>query len=172
MLEHLSVLVVGGDASVRIALNDALGEGGSAMFLAGDVGPAELLASSAYADLIVAVISDHPDPPALLGACRDLGLQRRTLAIGDALDRSAAQEAVALGVAGYITAGSDASHLVKAISHVVDNGVILDPQAADAYSGQISLDFGSGLKLSAARAFASALELKDTYTGGHAERVT
>ena len=174
----LRVLLLGGDASVWIGVSSVLGPNSSEIVLPRDVPAAELEQASKDVDAVVVAISiDDPDPSGPLRLIRKVGLHRGTVVIGDATDHRTAAEALALGVGGFVKRGSSREHLLKAIHQVVAEGALYDAPAAEILQSRIEFiqNFGGGSDLSpmsAAKALASALELKDTYTGGHAERVS
>jgi ribonuclease P protein subunit RPR2 len=176
--DGLKVLLLGGDASVWIGVSSILGRNSSEIVLPHDVSPAELEHASRDVDaVVVAIARGEPDPSGPLRLIRKVGLHRGTVVIGDPADHRIAAEALALGVGGFVQRGSSPEHLLEAIKQVVDEGTFYDAPAAEILQSRIEFmqNFGGGSDLSpmsAARALASALELKDTYTGGHAERVS
>jgi len=168
----LEILVVGGDPSLWTTLAGEFGAGSTRMLHpVGLTGP-DLLAAAETADVIVVATDSGADATRPLQLCKGLGLQRRTLAIGDASDHRSAAKAISLGIAGYIVSGSNAEHLVEAVTQVAAEGVVFDGPAADALAERtVFLQALGPAQMSAAKALASALELKDTNTGGHTERV-
>jgi ribonuclease P protein subunit RPR2 len=101
------------------------------------------------------------------------GLQERVLVIADDKDLRTAAECLQLGVAGYILRGAAVERLVGAVTQVAAHGIIFDRPAAEVLHHQlVDKEPVDPSAMSAARALAAALEFKDTYTGGHAERVT
>ena len=171
----LRILLIGGDASMWVALSSTLGSRSSQIFVPEGIDPDSLEMAARDIDVIVVVTSpDAHDPPAPLRMVRKIGLQRGTVVIADGKDQKTAAEALALGVGGYVVRGSDASRLANAITAVADRGVAYAAPAADVLHRTLEGAVGSNSDMNpmnAARALASALELKDTYTGGHAERV-
>ena len=169
------ILLVGHDAPTDLAVATTLGEN-SHVSVRGDIEADDLDRAARDVDVII-VLTDAAaeDPAAPLRVVRKLGLQRGTIVIADDSDQRTAGEALALGVGGYVTRGTDADRLANAISEVAERGVFYSGPAADVLhrSLQPSAPAPSGEMnaMNAARSLASALELKDTYTGGHADRV-
>lgn len=161
-----------------MAVSSTLGSRSSHIVTAQGVDPHSLEMASRDIDVIVVVTDPTSDDPAApLRMVRKIGLQRGAVVVGDAMDKKTAGEALALGIGGYVVRGTDASNLGNAITAVADRGVHYSGPAADVlHDGldgtQAFTTSGEMNSMNAARALTSALELKDTYTGGHAERVT
>jgi ribonuclease P protein subunit RPR2 len=173
METSLRVLMVGGDASLWIGLSGTLGRSSSQIYVPKETDETNLLAAGTEVDVIVMSIPRTGEGRFLsLRALRAAELQRRTVALAAPDDQEAAIEAVRAGVAGFVQTGSDPTRLAAAITHVVEKGTFYDSSAAAELRSQLERGEGTGMHMSAAKALASALELKDTYTGGHAERVT
>ena len=173
MLEpKLQILVVGGDPSVWVAISARLPVSSSRIIDAADLDEQSLAQSRDELDAIVVVTSaGDPDPLQPLRVIHRAGMNARTLVLADAADHRTAGEALDLGVAGYLMRGSGADKVAAAIEHILAGGSVLDAPAAAVGRTHGVLPNVAGA-MGAARALASALELKDTYTGGHAERVT
>ena len=160
-----------------VALSSTLGSRSSQIFVPEGIDPDSLEMAARDIDVIVIVTKPGADDPAApLRMVRKIGLQRGTVVIADGNDQKTAAEALALGIGGYVVRGSDASRLANAISEVAERGVSYAAPAADVLHHQLETTesfapSGEMNAMNAARALASALELKDTYTGGHAERV-
>lgn len=173
----LRILLIGGDASMWVALSSTLGPRSSQIFVPEGIDPDSLEMAARDIDVIVIVTKpDADDPAAPLRMVRKIGLHRGTVVIADGKDQRTAAEALALGIGGYVVRGSDASRLANAITEVAERGVVYAEPAADVLHHQLQTTdafapSGEMNAMNAARALASALELKDTYTGGHAERV-
>jgi HD-GYP domain-containing protein (c-di-GMP phosphodiesterase class II) len=170
----LRILVIGGDASVWVGLSSTMGSRASQIFVPPEVDIHSLMTSASDIDVVVVVAQAHdPDPCAPLRLLQEVGLNARTVMLATGDDGRTATEATSYGIAGYVVKGSDPQRVATAISQVAEGGVFFDAPAATAAisrrPGQAPASVGS---MSAARALATALELKDTYTGGHAERVT
>jgi len=176
--QPLRILVVGGDASMSLALSSTLGSRSSQIVVADGIDPDILETAARDVDVIVVVADPRSDDPAApLRMVRKIGLQRGAVVVAEGSDKKTAAEALALGVGGYVVRGSDASRLAAAITEVADRGVMYSGPAADVLhdaleATQSITPTGELNAMNAARALTSALELKDTYTGGHAERVT
>ena len=171
MDRRLRILLVGGDASLWVALSSFLPRS-SQVVVPVTVDDEELSSASRDIDVVVVVTDhSHPDPCASLRVIKEARLERRTVVIANAADQRTAAEALGLGIAGYVLRGSPAERLAAAIVQIADGGAYFDAPAAAVLrnSGDTAV---AGNLMSAARALASALELKDSYTGGHAERVT
>ena len=169
----LRILVIGGDASVWVGLSSTLGPRASQIFVPPAVDIHSLTASSQDIDVVVVVSqAQDPDPCAPLRLLREVGLAGRTVMLAAADDGRTATEALSYDVGGYLVRGSDAERIAAAIAQVAAGGVFYDAPAAAAMNGRSRQAPSSVGSMSAARALATALELKDTYTGGHAERVT
>ena len=173
MESSLRVLMVGGDASLWIGLSGTLGRSSSQIYVPKETDETNLLAAGTQVDAIILSIPRTGDERFLsLRALRAAELHSRTIALAAPDDREAATEAVRASVAGFVRAGSDPARLAAAVMHVVEQGTFYDSNAAAELRSQMERRSEGGMHMSAAKALASALELKDTYTGGHAERVT
>jgi HD-GYP domain-containing protein (c-di-GMP phosphodiesterase class II) len=160
------VLVVGGDSSIWVGLSSVL-EDSSQLFVPTDSGVDDLLAADTF-DAVVVVGSDERTWK-MAQRLQTLGLAGRTVLVCDREDATAAARAVNFGIGGVVKRGSAPERVAAALDQVARGGIIYDAPAS-----QVLRDSNSptGSSMDAARALASALELKDTYTGGHAERVT
>ena len=170
----LRILLIGGDASMWVALSSTLGPRTSQIFVPQGIDPDSLETASRDIDVIVIVTDpDSPDRAMPLRMIRKIGLHRKTIAIIDATDVETARESLTLKIGGYVTRGSDASRLANAITEVAEGGMVYAAPIADVLETALETNREPGhmSTMNAARALASALELKDTYTGGHAERV-
>jgi HD-GYP domain-containing protein (c-di-GMP phosphodiesterase class II) len=169
----LRILVIGGDASIWVGLSSTLGSRASQIFVPPEVDLHSLAASADDIDVVVVVAqAQDPDPCAPLRLLQEVGLSARTVMLAAADDGRTATEALSYDISGYVIKGSDPQRLCRAITQVAEAGVFYDAPAAVAMSGSSRGPGGSVGSMQAARALATALELKDTYTGGHAERVT
>lgn len=170
----LRIMLLGGDATHWVDISSSISSRSSQILVPRDVSIDSLRTVAGDIDVVVVVADPHePDPCAPLRLLRDAGLQRTTVVLTSSNNQRMAAEALEIGVAGYVARTSGKEALANAILHVAQGGVFLDAPAAAVAHGMLGME-GSrspGL-LGAARALASALELKDTYTGGHAERVT
>lgn len=168
------VLLIGGDASMWIGLSSALGSAGSQIFVPKEIDVESISAAAAQVDVVILVLGNDDDRLQPLHVIAQAGLQKRTVVMAEPDDQRAAAEAVLLGVAGYIQQGSDPVRLASAIHQVGERGVMYDASGAAELHARMELSEPAGgpSNIGAAKALASALELKDTYTGGHAERVT
>ena len=171
--KRLRILLVGGDTALWVGLSATLGERSSQIFVPRDLDAPALEAARTGIDVIV-VVTDaaHPDPCEPLRLIQSAGLQNRTMVLADGDDHRTASEALALGITGYVRRGASSDHLAAAIMHVAEGGAVFDAPAAQVLAARPSDGEVAVNLMAAARALASALELKDTYTGGHAERVT
>ena len=173
--ERLRILLIGGDTALWVGLSAMLGDRSTQIFVPNSLDERALVSAATSIDVIVVVTSaDLPDPCEPLRLIHAAGLQERALVLADRDDRRTAAEALALGIAGYVRKGAAPDHLARSISHVAEGGVVFDAPASEVLRARHgNPDVGAPTNLmAAARALASALELKDTYTGGHAERVT
>ena len=172
MARALRILLIGGDASLWVGLSSSL-DSGSSQIVAGDtIDLSEPTIAAQDFDAIV-VVTNHaePDPCAPLRMVRKAQLERRTVVIANAADQRTAAEALGMGVGAYVLRGTSPERLAHVITQVAEGGAYYDAPAA-AVLHRVDSAQASGSMMGAARALASALELKDTYTGGHAERVT
>jgi len=172
MARPLRILLIGGDAALWVGLSSALGSRSSQIVVGKNIDLGELKTASKDIDVVV-VVTNHvdPDPCAPLRLIQQARLERRTAVIANAADQRTAAEALSMGVGAYVLRGTSPERLAMAIGQVADGGAYYDAPAAAVLHGADDAK-ASGNMMSAARALASALELKDTYTGGHAERVT
>ena len=172
MTRPIRIVLIGGDAAMWVALSRTLGARSSQIVLPTDTSLSDLIAASRDIDVLVVVTShtDH-DPCASLRVVRQARLERRTVVVAEATDQRTAAEALGMRVGAYVMRGSPMLRLAQAIEQVSEGGAFYDPPAAAVLNARND-ERDTGSMMSAARALASALELKDTYTGGHAERVT
>lgn len=170
----LRILLIGGDTSVWVGLSTALGVQSSQIFVPNDIDMSSLKDADPTIDVFVVVTSaGDPDPCSPIRKLSEAGLQAKTLVLANGNDRRTAAEVLALGVAGYVQRGSGIKDVADAMVRVANGSVVLDAPAAAIFHARGERTAGdTASSMSAARALASALELKDTYTGGHAERVT
>lgn len=169
------LLLIGGDASLWIGLSSTLGARTTQIFVPKEVDLDSIAMAAANVDVVVVVLSGQgPERLQSLHLIGQAGLQRRTVVLAQPQDQTAAAEAVLLGVAGYLQQGSTPEQLAAAIHQVTAQGVTYDASGAAELQSRLELTEPAGYSpnICAAKALASALELKDTYTGGHAERVT
>lgn len=163
----MRVLVLGGDAALWVALASSLGDECAQLFAPASGNVTSLIDQAGSIDAVVVVAKEDADEPfPALVDIATAGLERRTVVIAHNRKDHVSQ-AIAAGVGGFVIAGSKPDRICTAIQHVASGGSFYDAPAAD--SAQMAQ---AGSSLAAARALVSALELKDTYTGGHAERVT
>jgi HD-GYP domain-containing protein (c-di-GMP phosphodiesterase class II) len=177
MAKHaLRILLAGGDASTWIGMSTALGLRSSQILAVKDIDAGTLHSAAGDIDVIVLVTSgSDTDPCAPIRLIREAGMQNRTLVLAHGEDERTAAEAISMGVAGYVLRGSSPKHVAFAITRIAAGGAVYDKPAASTlhhHGETVRTDGTLGRFTGAARALAAALELKDTYTGGHAERVT
>jgi len=170
----LRVLLLGSDASMWIGLSSTLPSRSSQIFVLKDIDLDSLTAAAENVDVVVVVLNgggpERLHPLHLIGQA---GLEKRTIVLAQPDDQRVASDAVLLGVAGFLQQGCSPERLGMAIEQVTAQGVVYDAFGAAELHSRVGMSSGSGpSNLGAAKALASALELKDTYTGGHAERVT
>lgn len=167
--DHLRVLLLGGDASVHVALSMAVGNRAS-QIVAPPLPDATIVREMARdADVVVVVTrSATGGPSAALRIVQGANVQAKTLVLGG--EEAAPAHAIAIGAAGYLREGASSRHLRRALEQIAGGGAFFDAPAAQLLGNDPEAT--SGGLMSAARALASALELKDSYTGGHAERVS
>ena len=172
MARPIRILLLGGDAALWVGLSSALGARSSQIVVPKDIDPEDLAVASKDIDVVV-VVTKHaePDPCAPLRLIREAQLERSTVVIANAADQRTAAEALGMGVGAYVLRGASAERVATAVTQVAEGGAFYDAPAAAVLHGADDARTIGGM-MSAARALASALELKDTYTGGHAERVT
>jgi ribonuclease P protein subunit RPR2 len=172
MARPIRILLLGGDSALWVGLQAALGSRSSQIVVPKDVSAEDLVGMSKNIDVVV-VVTNHSDadPCAPLRLIKKAHLQRRTVVIANAADQRTAAEALGMGLGGYVVRGSSAERVGAAVLQVAEGGAFYDAPAAAVLHGADDAQ-AVGSMMSAARALASALELKDTYTGGHAERVT
>lgn len=173
----LQILIVGGDPSVWVAISSDRSLGrkvrASQIVMPRDLDAATLRRNLGSIDAIVVVTSPgDPDPCFPLRVIRDAGLHRQTVVLADGKDHRTASESLAIGVGAYLIRGAPPEKVSMAIAQVASGGGMFDAPAAHVLRTTANSLHPTGGAMGAARALASALELKDTYTGGHAERVT
>ena len=172
MARTIRILLLGGDAALWVGLSSALGSRSSQIVVPKDINFKDLSDTAKNIDVVV-VVTNHtePDPCAPLRLVHQAHLERRTVVIANASDQRTAAEALGMGIGAYVVRGTNPDRLAMAVSQVAEGGAFYDAPAASVLHGADDAQ-AVGSMMSASRALASALELKDTYTGGHAERVT
>lgn len=172
MARPIRILLLGGDAALWVGLSSALGSRSSQIVVPSDIDLESLTTTAKNIDVVVVVANHaHPDPCAPLRQIRQARLERRTVVIASETDQRTAAEALGMGVGAYVMRGTNSERVATAVAQVAEGGAFYDAPAASVLHGAENAQ-AIGSMMSAARALASALELKDTYTGGHAERVT
>ena len=170
MDSRMRILVVGGDASLWVGLSSTLMRS-SQIVVPNGIDFEALRATAKDIDVVIVVTDhSHPDPCAPLRVIKESHLERRTVVIASESDQRTAAEALGLGIAGYVVRGTAPERIAAAVLQVSDGGAFFDAPAAAVMQRTDDAEVTGGM-MSAARALAAALEFKDTYTGGHAERV-
>lgn len=171
--KRLRVLVVGGDASTWVGLTSTLGELNPQLFVPKEGLDVAFLVERQEIEIVVLVCDPHDasGTKASLEMLRSSGLGPRTIVLAGPDDHVTVSAALGAGVAGYVLRGSSPEQLGLAITQVSRGGVFFDAPAAPLMRAVVPAIPGLP-GMAVARALTSALELKDTYTGGHAERVT
>ncbi|MEA2453326.1 MAG: ribonuclease protein subunit [Actinomycetota bacterium] len=172
MARPIRILLLGGDAALWVGLQSALGSRSSQIVVPKNIDIGDLSATAKNIDVVV-VVTNHadPDPCAPLRLVKQARLERRTVVIASQADQRTAAEALGMGIGAYVMRGTSADRVAMAVAQVAEGGAFYDAPAASVLHGEGDAQ-AIGSMMSAARALASALELKDSYTGGHAERVT
>lgn len=170
---RLRVLVVGGDASTWVGLTSSLDELNPQLFVPKEGADVAFMVEHQDIEIVVLVCGtdDTDGTRSSLEMLKRNGLEPRTIVLASPDDHVAVSAALDAGVAGYVLRGSTPEQLGLAIAQVSRGGVFFDPPAAPLLRA-VAPDVSGLPGMAVARALASALELKDTYTGGHAERVT
>lgn len=169
------ILLIGADAAMWIGLSATLGNQTSQIFVPKEVELENLEGIREDIDVVVVVVADdgqdRTQPLHLVARAR---MQDRTIVLARPDDDRAASEAVLLGIAGYLERGASPTRLAAAVEQVASRGMLYDRSGAHELQARLQLvqPARESANIAAAKALASALELKDTYTGGHAERVT
>lgn len=166
----LRVLMVGGDRSLWVGLSSMVSSRSVEVVTLGSITAPDFATAAAEMDVVVVVLSRaDTDPFTAIRAIRDAGVHRRTVVVAHDDAQRTAAAALGSGIGGYLLRGATPERLGHAIDTVAAGGAFLDPPAAAIlHRGNEQ----SGWTMSAARALSAALEMKDSYTGGHAERVT
>lgn len=172
--DSMRILLVGGDPSLWVGLSTSLRVRSSQIVLPTDVDAHSLVVTASNVDVVIVVAPTGAlDPCETVRTLHAAGLSDRVIVIADDRDLRTAAECLRLGVAGYLLKGAPVERLVAAVAQVANKGVMFDRPAAEVLRRQqIDAQPVDPSAMSAARALAAALEFKDTYTGGHAERVT
>jgi HD-GYP domain-containing protein (c-di-GMP phosphodiesterase class II) len=169
--EQLRVLLIGGDATVWVGISAALGQRGSQIIVPKDITSADLGAAAENIDVILIVNTGRgSDHMTALRVVKSADLHRMTLVLCQPDDDATIKSSADLGMAGCLTFGAPPEKLAAAVNQIAEGGAFYDPAAAMVIEANRASS-AENSNISAARALASALELKDTYTGGHAERV-
>lgn len=167
------VLLLGADASMWIGLSSTLGTRSSQIFVLKEIDLESIRSAASDVDVVILVVTgDEADRLHPLHLIAQAGFEKRTIVLAEPEDHRLASDAVLLGVAGFLQHGCSPERLGAAIQQVTSQGVMYDAAGAAQLHARMNTTAATGpSNLGAAKALASALELKDTYTGGHAERV-
>jgi HD-GYP domain-containing protein (c-di-GMP phosphodiesterase class II) len=169
--EQLRILLLGGDATVWVAISAALGQRGSQIIVPKEISSTDLAKAAESIDVILIVVkADDVDRTSALRVVKSADLHRMGLVLCQPDDEETIKAATDLGMAGCLSYGAPSEKLAAAVTQVAEGGAFYDPNAAVVIEYNRA-STAENSNMSAARALASALELKDTYTGGHAERV-
>jgi ribonuclease P protein subunit RPR2 len=170
----IRILLLGADASMWIGLSSTLASRSSQIFVPKEVDLESIRSAASDVEVVVAVLNgEGPERLHPLHLVAQAGLEKKTIVLAQPDDHQVASDAVLLGVAGLLQHGCTPERLAMAIEQVTAQGIVYDASGAAELHSRMGMAGRAGpSNLGAAKALASALELKDTYTGGHAERVT
>lgn len=172
-MDALEVLVIGGSAALRSGLGWAGEARVEHIFSPARAERGYLEAVKDRVDAVVLGLNEL-DPAAqdALELLATGGLARRSVVIAERAEPALARRAVRAGVSVYLRAPAVPERIAAAVVLVSQGGTSFDEPAASFVHERLHRPQENMRDLmSSARALASALELKDTYTGGHAERV-
>jgi hypothetical protein len=170
--EDMRVLLLGGDAAAPVAVSSALGIRPSCVISPRDIDPSALSDLGFGCEVVILVAKGSTAKTMeRIHMVAAAGLQDRALMLGDGEDHLVLEAAIDAGFRGFIGRGVEPARLARAVVQVAERGAVYDSPAASILASKRGSVHSMGF-MGAARSLAAALEMKDTYTGGHAERVT